>query len=215
MSTHPFSFQNLFLNIGSGLSQIFLSRELILLGSKLDSLNITDASNIIVSSFLSMCENKVGDMISVNLNMSNINFEPYNTILTKCPYLVDYVKNRCLSAEDKSKIDYSGIFDILLEKEVNPLMTFLTIIGSDQNLLEIFEPLITLSMASMSVQKIKTFDNLIMNAACPFIKFIINIYGRIFLNIKLDCDSISMKYVMDELLNMIKSINKTIDDYNK
>ena len=37
---------------------------------------------------------------------------------------------------DRSKIDYTGIFDVLLENEANPVLTFLTIIGSSDQLLK-------------------------------------------------------------------------------
>lgn len=220
MSTCLFSFQNLFLNIGSGLSQIFLSRELILLGSKLDSLNIIDASNILIGSLLNEYETRIGEMICRNHGVEWLNFETtrYNTILNKYPYFVDYVKNKYMlegnnNTVDRSKIDYTGIFDVLLENEANPVLTFLTIIGSSDQLVEILEPLITLSVSTLSVQKIKTFNNLIIATSTPFVKFILNLYGSIFAGMISNVDGITMKNIMDDVLNMIKTINKTIDDY--
>lgn len=239
-----FSFQNMFLNIGTGVSQLFLSRNMTMLGTKLDNMSAQDIHSIIMYYYVKNNEKHIGEII----RGKNMYCDTFAKLTEKYMYFVEHVTDRinnqlnnrfdrqhnnrtndqindtindtnnvtindnvCRNIID---VNYSGIFDILLEKETRPICVFFDIVQTDKSLYEIMQPFVEMCINN-NLNKTQSFEQHISMAFMPFMKSVHICYKKLM-------EQNSEVYNTSSLMKILEIFNKSsgtlcdmIDEHNK
>ncbi len=174
-----FSFQSLFLGLGSSLSQLFLSKNVMKLGIKLDDMTNNDICKLIVYTFVSSAENRIGHIICEYRNNHVVN-QTYNNLVLNYQEFIDNVIKNYIEPQSHlhpDKMNFKGLFDVLLTKD-NPFANFFGIIQVDMTTLEIFEPILELCVNY--TYNTNSFSDYMAVSFTPFMKTVCNIYKKLF-----------------------------------
>ncbi len=205
------SFHTMFMNLGIGLAQTFMSRHVMTLGIKLDSMSEEAIYKALIFAFVSNSENEIGSIV-YSACKHGVQSRKYENLLAKHPKFIDNIVHNYIGQHDDymvEQIDFSGIFDIIL-LDAWPLKQFCDIIGIDTGIIDAFEPLLS---PIIMMTHLNTHDNFVEYLGIvlvPFMKVSVNVIKNICCGEAI----VPLEVLPNAIADMAGMLCKNVDKYN-